>query len=144
MIIRDYRPEDYGQVWALWQESGLPAKCHGRDTPHQLIRQIAGGTVFILVAEMEGAVVGTVVGSHDGRKGWLNRLAVAAAWRGAPVGVAARLVQEAERRFRALGLEIFCCLIEADNLPSARFMSRMGYERFGHIQYFAKKLRPDV
>ncbi len=144
MDIRGYRNEDYEAVVALWRDGGLPYKPTGRDAPEALAAQIAGGTVFILVAEVAGEPVGTIMGSHDGRKGWLNRLAVAPAWRRAPAGVAARLVAAAEDRFRELGLEIFACFIEGYNDASARFMERLGYVRFPDIGYYTKRLRPDI
>ncbi len=144
MIIRDYRPEDYGGVITLWEEAGLPVKAAGRDARAALDRQINAGSAFILIAEAEGQIVGALLGSHDGRKGWLNRLAVAPAYRRAPVGVAVRLFAAAEERFRALGLEIFACLIEGENAASLRLFKRLGYERAADMAYLTKRLRPDV
>jgi len=143
MIIRDYRPEDYEGVIALWREAGLPVKVTGRDARDAVTRQLNAGSAFILIAEAEGKIVGALLGSHDGRKGWLNRLAVAPAYRRAPVGVAVRLVAAAEERFRALGLAIFACLIEGDNAASLRLFKRLGYERAADMAYLTKRLRPD-
>jgi ribosomal protein S18 acetylase RimI-like enzyme len=144
MEIREYRTDDYDAVTALWRDGGLPYKPAGRDARESLARQVAGGAVFILIAEIGGEPVGTIMGSHDGRKGWLNRLAVAPAWRRAPAGVAVRLVNASEERFRGLGLEIFVCLIEGHNDASARFVERLGYVRFPDIGYYTKRLRPDI
>jgi len=144
VIVRDFRPEDYAELARIWVDAGLPFKGRGRDGRDQLARQIASGAVFVLVAEDAGRILGAVLGSHDGRKGWLNRLAVIPEYRRAPVGVAVRLVAASEERFRALRLEIFACLIEDESVDSRRLMERLGYRRIDDIGYFAKKLRPDI
>lgn len=144
MIIRDYEPTDYDALVALWEEAGLPVKKTGRDAREALERQIASGAAFILLADDNGKIIGAILGSHDGRKGWLNRLAVAAPYRRAPLGVAVRLVAAAEERLRALGLEIFACLIERDNVASIDLFRKLDYERSDNIIYFRKLLRVDI
>jgi ribosomal protein S18 acetylase RimI-like enzyme len=63
-----------------------------------------------LVAESNGKIVGTVLGTHDGRKGWINRQAVDHVFR--RKNIAKKLVSEAEKWFEESGLEIFACVIE--------------------------------
>jgi ribosomal protein S18 acetylase RimI-like enzyme len=144
MLIRDYRPDDYETVVTLWNSAGLPAKCHGRDTREEIARQIATGCVFVLLAEHVDEVVGTLLGSHDSRRGWINRLAVAPHYQRSPMGVAVRLLEEAEARFRSMGIGLFVCLIEDQNKASWRFFQRMGYLRFDGVSYYTKRLRPGV
>jgi GNAT superfamily N-acetyltransferase len=95
-----------------------------------------------LVAEVDGKLVGTVLGSHDGRKGWINRLAVSPAHRRR--GIGGRLVAEVESRFAALGIEIFACLIEGWNEDSLATFQRLGYKPFPDIKYLTKRVQPDV
>jgi len=144
MQIRDYRLDDYDTMVALWNAAGLPAKCHGRDTREQIARQLTTGCVFILVAEHNDEIVGTLLGSHDSRRGWVNRLAVAPRYQRSPLGVAVRLLEEAEDRFRQMGIGLFACLIEGHNKASFLFFERMGYLRFDGVAYYTKRLRPDV
>ncbi|MBP1661692.1 MAG: hypothetical protein H6P95_2884 [Candidatus Aminicenantes bacterium] len=97
MTIREFRPADYDRVMELWTEGGLPLKPEGRDSRDNIVRQIGLANVRFLVAEEGegGRVVGTVLATHDGRKGWINRVAVDATLR--KRGLGARLVGEAER-----------------------------------------------
>lgn len=133
---------DYDNVIALWQTGGLPLKIGGRDSREEIIRQLAAPTSVYLVAVADDAVVGTVCGTHDGRKGWINRVAVHPRWRG--IGVAVLLVEEVERRFQELGLGVFAALIETQSSASRKTFTKMGYRRLDHIQYFVKKLRDDM
>ena len=142
VTIRAMRPEDLDAVAALWLDAGLPYKPAGRDAREELLRQMGEPTACYLVAEYDGDVVGTVLGTYDGRKGWINRVAVDRRLRRR--GVARLLVGEVEKRFAALGLGIFACLIEDWNEVSARTFGRLGYECVDEIKYFVKRLRPGV
>ncbi|MGZ4887063.1 MAG: hypothetical protein ACXVJK_04855, partial [Candidatus Aminicenantales bacterium] len=73
---------DYRRVVDIWTEGRLPVKPRGRDSRANIEKQIELPNVLFLVAESEGRVVGTVLATHDGRKGWINRLgfSVALGW----------------------------------------------------------------
>jgi ribosomal protein S18 acetylase RimI-like enzyme len=144
MTIREFRPADYDRVMALWAEGGLPLKPEGRDSRENIVRQTGLANVRFLVAEEgeEGRVVGTVLATHDGRKGWINRLAVDAALR--KRGLGARLVAEAERWLESQGLDILACLIEDDNAVSMAVFGKLGYKKHPEIIYFAKRKHPGV
>jgi GNAT superfamily N-acetyltransferase len=89
-----------------------------------------------------GRVVGTVLATHDGRKGWINRLAVDATLR--KRGIGARLVRAAEAWLDAEGLDILACLIEDDNAVSMAVFETLGYSKHPEIIYFAKRKHPGV
>jgi ribosomal protein S18 acetylase RimI-like enzyme len=142
--IREFRIEDYDRVMELWAEGGLPLKPKGRDSRNNIALQIRMPNVLFLVAEdgEGGPVVGTVLATHDGRKGWINRLAVDVASR--KRGIGARLVREAERRLEALGMDILACLIEDDNAVSMSVFEKLGYKKHPEIIYLAKRKYPGV
>jgi ribosomal protein S18 acetylase RimI-like enzyme len=142
--IREFRIEDYDRVTELWAEGGLPLKPKGRDSRKNIARQIKTPNVLFLVAEEGegGPVIGTVLATHDGRKGWINRLAVDSSLR--KRGIGARLVGEAERRLEGMGMEILACLIEDDNAVSMAVFERLGYKKHAEIIYFAKRKYPGV
>ncbi|TFG57874.1 MAG: GNAT family N-acetyltransferase [Candidatus Aminicenantes bacterium] len=141
---RDFRIEDYDRVMELWAEGGLPLKPQGRDSRENIAKQIEMPNVLFLVAEegKGGRIIGTVLATHDGRKGWINRLAVDAALR--KRGIGAWLVREAERRLEALGMDILACLIEDDNAVSMAVFEKLGYKKHPEIIYFAKRKYPGV
>ena len=142
--VREFRIGDYARVMELWAEGGLPLKPKGRDSRENIARQIKMPNVLFLVAEKGkgGRIIGTVLATHDGRKGWINRLAVDATLR--KRGIGARLVREAERRLEALGMDILACLIEDDNDVSMAVFEKLGYKKHPEIIYFAKRKYPGV
>lgn len=142
MTFRKFRLEDYDRVMELWQLCGLPLKPRGRDSREEISRQLEKPQVIFLVAEAEDRIVGTVLATHDGRKGWINRLAVDPAYR--RKGLAQMLVRLAEEELEKAGLKMFAALIEKDNQASIRLFEKLGYEFHPEIKYFTRKKSSDV
>ncbi|WP_432927004.1 GNAT family N-acetyltransferase [Microbispora sp. CA-135349] len=80
---------------------------------------------LFLVAEAYSDVVAVVMGTYDGRRGWILRLAVHPAHR--RQGIAGWLVHELENRFRSLGCPRVNLLVMPDNLAGLRFWQALGY-----------------
>lgn len=143
-FIREFRVGDYYRVMELWRQGGLPLKPQGRDSRDEIAVQIGLANVRFLVAEEAGGgpVVGTVLATHDGRKGWINRLAVDASRR--RQGIGARLVRAAEDWLGAQGLGILACLIEEGNAVSMAVFEALGYTKRPDVIYFTKRKFPGV
>ena len=101
-----------------------------------------GPCSVFLGARIDSETVGVVFGTHDGRKGWINRLAVLPAHR--RLGIARELVAEVERQLRSKGIDIVTCLIEEWNESSARFFEEIGYVEHRECVYYSKRGSPDV
>ena len=142
MTIREFRIEDYEQVIELWQKAHLPHKPKGRDSKEEIERELRADNAIFLVAEEKGRLIGSIFGTHDGRKGWINRVASAPAYQ--RQGIARTLVSEAEKRFQKMGIKIIACLIEDWNTESIVFFEKIGYTRHHDILYFTKRESPDT
>jgi ribosomal protein S18 acetylase RimI-like enzyme len=125
MQIREFKIGDYPQAFALWKESGLDI---GRsDSLESLRKQLERDADLFLVAQEDNRIVGVVMGRWDGRRGWLNRLAVAPDQQGKDLG--SLLVTEVERRLKAKGCEKVNLLIEGNNAGVQEFYGKLGYSR---------------
>ena len=142
IMIREFRIEDYDVVITLWDDVGLPYRPEGRDSRQRIENEIRQETSIFLIAEMNTKLVGTVLGTHDGRKGWINRLAVDHEFR--RHNIARRLVTEVEDRLSRLGIDIIACLIEGWNVESMQVFQRLGYEKYPEIVYFSKRRSPEA
>lgn len=134
--IRTIAPEDYDSLIELWTTAGTGIQIQGREGKDAVLRHLRqfGNESFVAVAGSR--IIGVVLGTHDGRKGWINRLAVHPAFR--RKGVAAALVQACDSALRSGGIEIVAALVERDNLASARLFKRLGYSDAVEVHYFRK------
>lgn len=121
--IREFREGDYEAVLRVWREAGLTIK--PSDTLPELRKLVERNPGTFLVAEEEGTVVGTAIGAWDGRRAWVYHLAVLPAARGR--GTGRMLMEELERRMRAVGATKLNLLIEAGNAGVADFYRKLGY-----------------
>ncbi len=114
---------DHEAITSLWHSCGLhPSRT---DTREALGRKLERDPELFLLAVADDEVVGTLLGTYDGRRGWINRLAIRHDWRGK--GVADRLMAEVERRLVALGCEKVNLLIEPENGAAQGYYERLGY-----------------
>ncbi len=109
--IRDCRVDDIEQVLSIWATSGA-----GRtptDNVQDVQRAIAQPQLEFLVAEVDGRVVGTIMGGFDGWRGAISRLAVEASYRRRGIGQA--LLAAVEERFDRNGVSVVGALVEKDH-----------------------------
>jgi N-acetylglutamate synthase len=141
-VIRKAGRGDYEDLVSLWTRAGLRHQPNGRDSRANLEREFTDPKVDFLVAFSAERMIGCVIGTNDGRKGWINRLAVDPEHRGE--GVAKALLESLEGCFSARSLKIFSCLIMTDNEPSRSLFEGIGYERHPEVVYYSKKIDPDI
>jgi N-acetylglutamate synthase len=140
VTIRKMTLNDYEAVIALWKEGNIPYRPQGRDSRKNINTQLQQPNCFFLVAEKENKIIGAIVGTHDGRKGWINRLVIAPLYQ--KKGVAKRLVKEVEQYFSKNGIDIIACLIEDWNTTSMQVFDRLGYTKHTDILYYSKRKSP--
>jgi purine-nucleoside phosphorylase/ribosomal protein S18 acetylase RimI-like enzyme len=121
--LRDCRLEDVGAVLRLWQEAETTMS--PTDTAANLGRAITDSTAIVLVAEREGRLVGCAIGSFDGWRGNIYRLAVPPAFR--RQGIGRTLVAEIERRLAGQGARRMTALVLKDHPWAMGFWNAVGY-----------------
>ncbi len=125
MQIRTFQMEDYDEVVALWQRAGLILGTS--DDRESIAHKLQRDPDLFLVAVEEAEIVGVVMGSYDGRRGWINHLAVSPQYQNHGIGT--QLIQELERRLDLKGCVKVNLLIEANNAAVQLFYQRHGYQR---------------
>lgn len=133
---------DYEAIRAVWEAAGLPVRPGGRDSHEQFARQMVGGTQTVIGLRTGERLIGVVVVTHDGRKGWINRLAVLPDCRRQGAGM--KLIAEAERALHEQGMQVIAALIEDGNDASLALFQRAGYLDYPHIHYVTKRDSHDV
>lgn len=142
MRIRDLTVDDYDDLVRLWEAGGLSCRPRGRDARDRIERELQGERAIFLAAEVDGDIVAAVLGTHDGRKGWINRLIVSPERR--RQGIARALVEAVEARLAGFGIDILACQVEDWNVDSAVFFESVGFVRHDDITYFSRRKNDDV
>ena len=137
VVIRKMTIGDYDSLIALWKEGNIPYRPQGRDSKKNIRWQLQQSTSFYFVAADKRKIVGAILGTHDGRKGWINRLIIASSYR--QKGIAKRLIGEVELYLEAIGINIVACLIEDWNAASMQVFKQLGYTKHTDILYFSKR-----
>lgn len=137
MKIRKLTIKDYPELIRLWARAKLPAKPKGRDSKAPIAREMACNPDFFIGAFEQDMLVGTIIASHDGRKGWLNRIAVDPDYR--RQGLAQKLTVAGEKALRKHGIRIFGLLIHEYNAASLKLARKMGYKAHNDILYLTKR-----
>lgn len=140
--IREFQLKDYDTVIEFWTKVKLSFRPLGRDRKKKIEIELKRGNAIFLVAELEGKIIGTIFGTHDGRRGWINRLAVDPELR--KMGIARLLVAELEQRISKLGIDIIASLVEDWNTESMVVFEKLGYVRHNDVTYFSKRKNKDV
>ena len=128
LALRQFQyPQDYPQVLALWENAGPGIHVRRSDQPAEIEKKLQRDPDLFLVAELNGLIIGSVVGGFDGRRGIVYHLAVAEAYR--QQGLGGALMDELERRMADKGCIRCYLLVTKDNGAAMRFYEQTGWEQ---------------
>ena len=143
MHYRNMNIGDYDAMMALWQRNdGLSLRdADSRESIERYLRRNPG---LSFVAERENRVLGTIMGGHDGRRGYIQHLAVSDETRGS--GVGSRLVELCLQALKNAGIAKTHVHVLAGNRAGRNFWrGRQWFERDEIVMYsFINGDNPDV
>jgi ribosomal protein S18 acetylase RimI-like enzyme len=137
MKVKTLGIQDYDAVLELWRRSGLPSHPRGRDSREAFARQLETGAQTALGLEEEGQLIGVVIATHDGRKGWINRLAIDPDHQ--RQGHARRLIAAAEKVLKTQDMHVIGVLVEKNNAASLTLFEQAGYSLADYVYYLSKR-----
>lgn len=136
MKIRGLTIEDYDEVLEIWTEGGITVKKADSREGFGVMLRRNPDTCFGAVEG--GQLCGVVLGGFDGRRGIIHHLAVKKGFRNR--GIASRLVEALERKFREMGVEKINFWVEKPNVGVVDFYEKIGYHLRNDIVTVSKVL----
>jgi ribosomal protein S18 acetylase RimI-like enzyme len=134
--IRDCRKEDAEAVLQLWRQAeAVPT---ATDTAEDLRRAMAETSARVLIAEVDGRLVGSIIGTFDGWRGNIYRLAVHPHFR--RQGIARALVAEVEKWLSKRGAKRISALVVKDHSWATDFWQAVGYGVAPHLVRYVRNL----
>ena len=124
--ITEMMISDYDEVFALWQDAegvGLhPDEC---DSRMGIATYLARNPGTCFVARRRSRLVGSVLCGNDGRRGYMNHLAVAEAYRRHGIGTA--LVDRCMAALAKMGIPRCNLFVYATNEGAMEFWRKLGW-----------------
>ena len=139
ILLREFKyPQDYEQAARLWQGMDRGVRYSRSDVPAEIEKKVARDPDLFLVAEIDGEIVGTVIGGFDGRRGMVYHLAVAHGHRRR--GLADLLMAELEKRLVARGAIRAYLLVHKDNREARALYEKQNWTHLDEDVVYAKDI----
>jgi len=134
MNYRNLQISDYDGVVALWRGcGGLSLRdADSREGMEKYLRRNPG---LSFIAEDETGIRGTLMAGHDGRRGYIQHLAISPGIR--RQGVGARLVELCLGALGAEGIEKSHVHVIGTNTDGIGFWSRLGWVHRNEIEMYS-------
>ena len=135
--IRPMAIEDYERVVELWRGIN-EIVLSDTDEKEPMLRFLSRNPNLSLVAETDGEVVGAVLCSHDGRRGYLHHLAVDKRCRRQGIGSA--LVQQCLSLLHREGIVKCNIFVLEHNENGVAFWEHNGFELLPHFGWMQRPI----
>lgn len=125
MQIRCMRKSDYAMCRALWDQMPGLRMTLPDDSEIGFENYLNRNPTTCFVAAEDTVVVGTVLCGHDGRRGYIYHMAVAAEYQGQ--GVGHRLLQHAMQALKAEGIHKTALVVLDSNAQGNTWWEKQGF-----------------
>ncbi|SDC05247.1 Predicted N-acetyltransferase YhbS [Melghirimyces thermohalophilus] len=124
MNLRSFQLSDIHAVTSIWQMTASQSR--EQETLKVLSKQLACDRDLVLVAEIEGRVVGAIVGTMEKETGFFYCLAVHPEYQGC--GVGRSLAEQLEKRFQDKGVHRIQVVVDDGTKKLYPFYQHLGYQ----------------
>ena len=134
MTIRDYEA-----VLSLWRKTPGIGMNNDSDSRPGIARYLKRNPGLSFVAQIQDMIVGTVLSGHDGRRGYLHHLAVAAAHR--KLGIGKTLTERCLRALDNQGIPKCNIFLLRNNFRGRSFWKHNGWNLRQDLSVLQKKTK---
>lgn len=143
MTIRPMTIEDYDAVIRLWlQTEGMSVR--DADSRENIALYLDRNPNLSFVAISEGNIIGAVLVGTDGRRGYLQHLAVLPQFRGQRIGY--QLISQSINALAKIGIPKTHLFVYDDNLNAQKFYEKLGWFPRDNIRMYSynSSVNPNV
>ena len=142
--IRLVTIEDYDAIFELWNSTGQSRRALNPvdDSREGISKYLKRNPDTCFAAIADEKIVGVILAGHDGRRGIIHHLCVHPDYR--RMGIAGRLVANAEEALRKEGIQKIFGLVFKDNDPANSFWESQGYALRTNLNYRNKSMNARI
>ena len=137
LVFRPFTIDDFEDVTALWVRAGIRLTLS--DEFPEIEKMLVRNPDTCFLGCSEGHIVAAVMGSWDGRRGFVHHLAIEPRLHGR--GFGRLMLSELERRFREMNVVKMTFFIEKSNIDVVKFYEKLGYILREDLVAMSKTLR---
>ncbi len=126
--------DDYNDALALWQ-SAEGVQLRSADSREGIARYLERNPGLSFVAKSGGEIIGTIMAGHDGRRGYIQHLAVQAQSRNA--GIGSELLRRCLAALKQAGISKSHVHVLIDNHIAREFWIARGWQLRDDIAVFS-------
>ena len=143
-MIRPVTIDDYEGIYDLWNstEQSRRALNPVDDSREGIERYLKRNPATCFAAVLDDRIIGVILTGHDGRRGIIHHMCVHSDYR--RLGIAARLVREAEEALKKEGIQKVFGLVFVDNRTANAFWEKQGYSLRTNLNYRNKSLNEKI
>jgi len=139
VLIQEMSIQDYDEIRALWQESeGI--ELSEVDSKDDIARFLERNPGLSFVARDNAQLVGVVLCSHDGRRGYIDQLAVRKSHR--RQGIGKGLVDRCLFNLMRSGIHKWHLFVLEDNQDAIAFWNKLGWATRVEVATMSQNLVP--
>ena len=144
MMIRLVTIDDYDAIYELWNatEQSRRALNPVDDSREGIDRYLKRNPNTCFAAVDEDKIIGVILTGHDGRRAIIHHMCVHPDYR--RMGIARKLVYEAEEALKKEGIQKIYGLVFKDNDVANAFWENQGYSLRTNLNYRNKSLNADI
>ncbi len=123
LIIRKFELKDQDEVIALWRRVGVIRITN--DPENDIVRKLEHSPDLFIVAEIDGAIAGSIMIGYEGHRGWIYYLGVTPERQRTRIGSA--LMEKAEELLRELKCPKINLMVRRSNKGVLDFYKKIGF-----------------
>ncbi len=137
---RTMQKQDISKALELWQNSdGVHLHSNGEESSEGISRYLERNPGFSFVAVCHDKIIGAVLCGHDGRRGFINHLAVAPEHRHR--GIGKKLISLAEEQLSGAGIRKEALFVLCENENAQKFYEHIGWREETAVKTYSKLLK---
>ena len=129
---------DYEQVYQLWMSCSGMGLNNLDDSKEGIERFLNRNPETCFVAETEQKIIGVIIVGNDGRRGYIYHTAVDPDYRNQ--GIATKLVNEAMKTLKSLGINKAALVVFTKNSDGNAFWEKIGFTSREDLVYRNKAI----
>ena len=131
--------EHYESAYKLWENTDELRLTIG-DSPDSIKKYLNRnlGMSFVCIETITGNLIGTVLGGHDGRRGFIYHLAVDINFRNNSIGKS--LVEHCINAIKNDGIERCILMVKTGNEKAGSFWKKLGWKKRDDLEMYSNNL----